>query len=72
MEGTIQQAKGNQVVFKTKDGLPVSLDVSSIKGLPALSPNAPATLFYEQGAQPAPGAANTFTAEALKRESTSR
>lgn len=49
--GTIQESTGQRVLFKTRDGLVVPVDVSNIKGLPYLAANQPATLYYEQGAR---------------------
>jgi len=48
-EGTITEASRSRVVFKTREGFTMPLDVTSIAGLPALTPGAPATLYYEQG-----------------------
>jgi hypothetical protein len=51
VQGTVQQTSKSQVVFKTRDGLQLPIDVSSINGLPTLTPNEPATLIYDQGPQ---------------------
>ena len=40
--GTVEQTSGSQVIFKTRDGLELPVDVSAIKGLPALAPKQPA------------------------------
>src|SRR6267143_60105 len=49
VSGTIQEAGRQRVLFKTRDGLVLPVDVSNINGLPYLAPNQPATLYYEQG-----------------------
>jgi hypothetical protein len=49
VEGTIAEADGSQVVFRTREGLTLPLDVSRVTGLPTLKPQEPATLVYEQG-----------------------
>lgn len=49
--GTVELVTGSQVLFKTRDGLELPVDVSTIKGLPALTPKQPATLIYEPGHQ---------------------
>lgn len=49
--GTIQESSASRVLFKTRDGLTLPVDVSQIRGLPYLPDNQPATLFYEQGPQ---------------------
>jgi hypothetical protein len=52
VEGTVTEASGSRVVFKTREGFTLPLDVSSLKGLPPLQPGQPATLIYEQGSRP--------------------
>ena len=47
--GTVQEAGRERVLFKTRDGLVLPIDVSSVNGLPYLAANQPATLYYEQG-----------------------
>src|SRR5882762_3192037 len=47
--GTVQEAGRQRVLFKTRDGLVLPVDVSNLNGLPYLAPNQPATLYYEQG-----------------------
>lgn len=49
ISGTIQEANGQRVLFKTRDGLVLPVDVSQMNGLPYLAANQPATLYYEQG-----------------------
>jgi len=49
VSGTVQQAARDRVMFKTRDGLVLPIDVGSINGLPYLAANQPATLYYEQG-----------------------
>jgi hypothetical protein len=51
VQGTVEKVTGSQVLFKTRDGLELPVDVSTIVGLPAFSPNQPATLIYDQGPQ---------------------
>jgi hypothetical protein len=51
VSGTVQEASRGRVLFKTRDGLVLPVDVSNINGLPYLAANQPATLYYEQGAQ---------------------
>lgn len=51
VEGTIQEARRSQVVFKTREGFVVPVDVSRITGLPSLTTGAPATLVYENTGQ---------------------
>jgi hypothetical protein len=48
VEGTIEDARGGQVLFRTRDGFRVPVDISRIGGLDPLRPNDPATLIYEQ------------------------
>ena len=48
--GTVSEASGSRVVFRTGEGMTLPLDVSAITGLPELRPGDPATLIYEQGA----------------------
>ena len=48
--GTVSEASGSRVVFRTREGMTMPLDVTSITGLPALQSGDPATLIYEQGA----------------------
>ena len=49
VSGTVQEAGRQRVLFKTRDGLVLPVDVSNINGLPYLAANQPATLYYEQG-----------------------
>jgi hypothetical protein len=49
VSGSVQEAGRQRVLFKTRDGLVLPVDVSNITGLPYLAPNQPATLYYEQG-----------------------
>ena len=49
VSGTVQEAGRQRVLFKTRDGLVLPVDVSNINGLPYLAPHQPATLYYEQG-----------------------
>ena len=49
VSGTVQQASRDRVMFKTRDGLVLPVDVGNINGLPYLAANQPATLYYEQG-----------------------
>jgi len=49
VSGTVQDAGRDRVLFKTRDGLVLPVDVGNIKGLPYLAANQPATLYYEQG-----------------------
>ena len=49
VSGTVQEAGRQRVLFKTRDGLVLPVDVSNINGLPYLAPNQPATFYYEQG-----------------------
>jgi translation initiation factor IF-1 len=51
VSGTVQEAGRQRVLFKTRDGLVVPVDVSNINGLPYLTANQPATLYYEQGSR---------------------
>jgi hypothetical protein len=51
LDGTITETHGSQVAFKTSQGLELPVDTSTIQGLPAITPNEPATLIYEQNAQ---------------------
>jgi len=51
VNGTVQEAERQRVLFKTRDGLVVPVDVGSINGLPYLAANQPATLYYEQGSR---------------------
>jgi hypothetical protein len=51
VSGTVQEANRERVLFKTRDGLVLPVDVSNINGLPYLAANAPATLYYEQGSK---------------------
>ena len=50
-DGVIEEASQSKVTFRTREGMTLPLDVSTIQGLPALQPGQPATLFYEQGRQ---------------------
>lgn len=47
--GTVQEAGRDRVLFKTRDGLVLPVDVGKVNGLPYLAANQPATLYYEQG-----------------------
>jgi hypothetical protein len=49
--GTVQEAGSQRVLFKTRDGLVLPVDVGNIKGLSYLAANQPATLYYEQGSR---------------------
>jgi len=49
VSGTIQEAGAQRVLFKTRDGLVLPVDVGQMNGLPYLAANQPATLYYEQG-----------------------
>jgi hypothetical protein len=49
VSGTVQEANRQRVLFKTRDGLVLPVDVSTVNGLPYLAANVPATLYYEQG-----------------------
>jgi hypothetical protein len=49
VDGTIEEAAGSHVVFRTREGFTLPLDIGAIRGLPPLAPSEPATLFYEQG-----------------------
>jgi translation initiation factor IF-1 len=49
VSGTIQEASRQRVLFKTREGLVLPVDVSNVNGLPYLAANQPATLYYEQG-----------------------
>ena len=51
VSGTVQEANRQRVLFKTRDGLVLPVDVSNITGLPYLAANQPATLYYEQGSK---------------------
>jgi hypothetical protein len=51
VSGTVQEASRQRVLFKTRDGLVLPVDVSNINGLPYLAANQPATLYYEQGSK---------------------
>ena len=51
VSGSVQEASRDRVLFKTRDGLVLPIDVSNINGLPYLAANQPATLYYEQGAK---------------------
>jgi translation initiation factor IF-1 len=51
VSGTVQEASRQRVLFKTRDGLVLPVDVSNINGLPYLAANQPATLYYEQGSR---------------------
>jgi hypothetical protein len=48
--GTVAEATASRVVFRTREGMTIPLDVTAITGLPALRAGEPATLIYEQGA----------------------
>jgi hypothetical protein len=45
----VQEASRDRVLFKTREGLVVPVDIGNINGLPYLAANQPATLYYEQG-----------------------
>jgi hypothetical protein len=50
--GTVEGGgNASRLVFRTRDGLALPVDVSQIRGLPFFSSNQPATLIYEQGPQ---------------------
>ncbi len=49
VSGTVQERSAGRVLFKTKEGLTLPVDVSQIRGLPYMAANSPATLIYEQG-----------------------
>ena len=49
--GTVQEATRQRVLFKTREGLVLPVDLSNVNGLPYLAANQPATLYYEQGAK---------------------
>jgi translation initiation factor IF-1 len=49
VSGTVQERTQDRILFKTREGLTVPVATSSIRGLPALKANDPATLIYEQG-----------------------
>jgi hypothetical protein len=49
VSGTIQEASPQRVLFKTRDGLVLPIDVAQMSGLPYLGANQPATLYYEPG-----------------------
>jgi translation initiation factor IF-1 len=49
VSGTIQEAGRPRVLFKTRDGLVLPVDIGNISGLPYLAANQPATLYYEPG-----------------------
>src|SRR5258705_1893958 len=49
VSGTVQERSAGRVLFKTKEGLTLPVDVSQIRGLPYIAANTPATLIYEQG-----------------------
>jgi hypothetical protein len=52
LAGAVEQGGGaSRLVFRTRDGLSLPIDVSQLHGLPFFAPNQPATLIYEQGAQ---------------------
>jgi hypothetical protein len=51
VSGTVQEANRQRVLFKTRDGLVLPVDVANINGLPYLAANQPATLYYEQGSK---------------------
>lgn len=47
--GTVQEAGQQRVLFRTRDGLVLPVDVTRVHGLPYLAADQPATLYYEQG-----------------------
>lgn len=49
VSGTVQESGKQRILFKTGDGLVLPVDVSRVHGLPYLTTNQPATLYYEQG-----------------------
>jgi hypothetical protein len=49
VNGTVQEASRDRVMFKTREGLVLPVDIGNINGLPYLTVNQPATLYYEQG-----------------------
>jgi hypothetical protein len=49
VNGTVQEASRDRVMFKTREGLVLPVDIGNINGLPYLTANQPATLYYEQG-----------------------
>ena len=49
VSGTVQERSQDRILFKTREGLTLPVATSSIRGLPALKANDPATLIYEQG-----------------------
>jgi hypothetical protein len=49
VSGTVQERSADRVLFKTRDGLTLPIDVSQIRGLPYIANNTPATLIYQQG-----------------------
>ena len=51
VSGTVQEANRQRVLFKTRDGLVLPVDVANINGLPYLAANQPATLYYEQSSK---------------------
>jgi preprotein translocase subunit YajC len=51
VSGTVQERSEGRVLFRTRDGLTLPVDVSQIRGLPYMANNTPATLIYQQGPQ---------------------
>ena len=51
VSGTVQEAGRDRVLFKTRDGLVLPVEVGNISGLPYLAVSQPATLYYEQGSR---------------------
>ena len=51
VSGTVQEAGRDRVLFKTREGLVLPVDVGNISGLPYLAANQPATLYYEPGSR---------------------
>ena len=49
VSGTVQERTQDRILFKTREGLTLPVATSSIRGLPALKANDPATVIYEQG-----------------------
>jgi translation initiation factor IF-1 len=49
VSGTVQERTQDRILFRTREGLTLPVATSSIRGLPALKANDPATLIYEQG-----------------------
>lgn len=54
LDGTVERVWGSQVVVRSREGVPMTLDASGIVGVETLQPGQPATVFYEQGATAQP------------------